>query len=883
MEAAAATLCGDASVQLCNGAKGSENLGDDLLEDLDSYLEDLNDRLTISRMVSDSVIKGIVSAVEQEASERIAEKELEMVGLKETLHLYCVGEDKNGSLGFQVPSHKRTSVKQGLPLSFSGTLEEHDRMRQSLNSLRIAAKGQFKNLKKEIDQMRGCSSIKRISSNSELVGLGGILDEKVSGKWMDVDRALQNLKTTLDAVYKQVDDMVYMSKASLSEWQQEKEFQGEVEAMVIRNSICSLQEEFEEKLWDQNAQFCGIQIVSWLEKFNEISSLRQELDTISKLLSSPEIGHLISHGYESSEEWNNAKRTDHFHRKVSGSLWEGNGKHGDSKITLPENLESSQLKHMSKEELFKYFKAEMTKMKRNHESQVQEMTEEYFILKRELFKEREASLLLRKDKEFDVLKKKIPQVISKLEYVLLENEKLPSGCSKGESLGGLKDRLDALLSENRKLRDLLTDKKKEVKCLTMLVSDAAEKKSKHSLAEANYSKMIGNFKCAIEDAHIEAFVSDEVYKCVLREVTGQIRCDTEQSDLESVIMQDICGIIFREAVHDAEAAVECGIGDSDMQSMIMQELCKIIFREAFKDAAAEVNILKTKYVSENDLRMSLEGKVLEVERALKSENEEKERLKQEMLLMALSMEEKDKSELEIVTALQKEKEQFDLTSQELHRLREQVSQQQMLISDGSKESDLMKSKLVEALVKIDLYEGEISTLNQKLDLTLEEFRETDEKRRVLLGVVQEKQNILALAKTEDCDNRKKLESIITLAHGLLKAIADLECRVMETIKRNSFRLEDSTSQLSSLIQRAIVLRRTGVLYKQRLEKRCSDLQKAEAEVDLLGDEADALLSLLEKIYIALDHYSPILQHYSGIMEILKLIRRELSGESIKQV
>lgn len=36
------------------------------------------------------------------------------------------------------------------------------------------------------------------------------------------------------------------------------------------------------------------------------------------------------------------------------------------------------------------------------------------------------------------------------------------------------------------------------------------------------------------------------------------------------------------------------------------------------------------------------------------------------------------------------------------------------------------------------------------------------------------------------------------------------------------------------------------------------------QVDLLGDEVDALLRLLEKMYIALDHYSPILQHYPGV-------------------
>ena len=36
------------------------------------------------------------------------------------------------------------------------------------------------------------------------------------------------------------------------------------------------------------------------------------------------------------------------------------------------------------------------------------------------------------------------------------------------------------------------------------------------------------------------------------------------------------------------------------------------------------------------------------------------------------------------------------------------------------------------------------------------------------------------------------------------------------------------------------------------------------QVDLLGDEVEALTDLLAKIYIALDHYSPVLQHYSGV-------------------
>lgn len=40
------------------------------------------------------------------------------------------------------------------------------------------------------------------------------------------------------------------------------------------------------------------------------------------------------------------------------------------------------------------------------------------------------------------------------------------------------------------------------------------------------------------------------------------------------------------------------------------------------------------------------------------------------------------------------------------------------------------------------------------------------------------------------------------------------------------------------------------------------------QVDVLGDEVETLLSVLGKIYIALDHYSPVLKHYPGVRALL---------------
>jgi len=87
-------------------------------------------------------------------------------------------------------------------------------------------------------------------------------------------------------------------------------------------------------------------------------------------------------------------------------------------------------------------------------------------------------------------------------------------------------------------------------------------------------------------------------------------------------------------------------------------------------------------------------------------------------------------------------------------------------------------------------------------------------------------------------------------------------------------------QFNPLVQQVSVLKKKEFWYKQILEIKCSNLRKAEAEVDILGDEVDTLLSVLGKIYIALDHYSPVLKHYPGVTDILNLVQKVLKGESV---
>lgn len=817
----------------------------DLVKEMDSFFDDIDERLVISRMVNDSVIKGIVNAVEGQAAERIAQKELEVIGLKKMIDEFRVDSDETKTLSSLI---HHCEPREAAMHQLSDSIVEHGRCIMSVDSIQITVHEQLNQLKEEINKIRGASSARRISSGSDLVGLGGILLDDMPEKWIYLDKAFESLKDTLDIFCRRMLVMGQLPEASLSEWQQEQEFRSEIERMVISNGIWGLQQDFEQKLWD----LYDSERRNCFNQHKEISSLRQELDSVFKMLSVSEAGHLLSHGsLENTEEWCHNKRADHFHVNLSmdhlpPSTTEENGKQEESTINKPENVDSASLKHMSREDLVTY----ITKMRRNHESQVQEKTEENFRLRRELLnlKERGSSFPLKKDKELEMLKKKIPNVISKLDEILVGNEKVHQFSENIESLSSLKDRLNFLQSENHQLKDTLSDKKKEFKSLSSHLSAAVERLSQQQLIEKNLLQTIAKLEDDVGDAHAQVSVIQDVYKCFFEDIVSEFRC----------ITQEIYEVIFKEASHSAQASSGFQIEEADMESTVMQGLLDInhiIFKETLVNA----------------------------DEALKSEVAEKEKLKYEMLMLKSVVEEKEKLIQGAADALVQEKQKTEVASEQLNSLRAEIVVKHELIAENSKELDITKGNLVAALEEIKQYKERMHQLHQNLEQKTNKLTETDEERSILCALTQKQEEALKQIEAKERESKKQMESTINLSQKLLAMFTDFEARVNKDISRNCLRLENIRSEFHWINNKANILKTMGLVYKQKLETRCSDLAKAETEVDLLGDEVDTLLSLLEKIYIALDHYSPILQHYPGIIEILKLVRRELSGDSRKQI
>ncbi|KAK9189995.1 hypothetical protein WN943_018595 [Citrus x changshan-huyou] len=96
------------------------------------------------------------------------------------------------------------------------------------------------------------------------------------------------------------------------------------------------------------------------------------------------------------------------------------------------------------------------------------------------------------------------------------------------------------------------------------------------------------------------------------------------------------------------------------------------------------------------------------------------------------------------------------------------------------------------------------------------------------------------------------------------------------------RLEEMKHRLDLLVELVSSIQKRELLYRTAFIRRRKNLQMAETEVDLLGDQVDALIGLLDKIYTTLHQHSPVLQQHfemsNDVSEILKLIQKELIGE-----
>ncbi|XP_078430721.1 uncharacterized protein LOC144702545 [Wolffia australiana] len=162
-------------------------------------------------------------------------------------------------------------------------------------------------------------------------------------------------------------------------------------------------------------------------------------------------------------------------------------------------------------------------------------------------------------------------------------------------------------------------------------------------------------------------------------------------------------------------------------------------------------------------------------------------------------------------------------------------------------------KLEKALQQMAMTRVQLQDFGSDLGLNIKDEQASNKKERVCV-VVESKED----------DREERKQSMASFIHSFSQCMVNLEQTTIAKAHENLARLEEFEGHLERLARRASSLRGSESVYRMAFIRRCYNLRTAEAEVDLLGDEVDMLVNLLEKIYIVLDHYSPILKYYEGV-------------------
>nr|XP_027087580.1 uncharacterized protein LOC113709027 [Coffea arabica] len=125
------------------------------------------------------------------------------------------------------------------------------------------------------------------------------------------------------------------------------------------------------------------------------------------------------------------------------------------------------------------------------------------------------------------------------------------------------------------------------------------------------------------------------------------------------------------------------------------------------------------------------------------------------------------------------------------------------------------------------------------------------------------------------EENQQNRSVFSPVVGFQRLVVDFEQMVHKKLESYCLRVETLKRQTNGLAHLAASIRKKKSLYKKAFITRSRNLQLAETEVDLLGNQVDRLLCLLENIYLILRQNSTVLSPYFGVSRIMFCINAGL--------
>ncbi|KAF9595686.1 hypothetical protein IFM89_002590 [Coptis chinensis] len=788
------------------------------------------------------------------------------------------------------------------------------------------------------------------SRENELKGISSELDppnyslrRELSTGFEKMGSDIDILKETLDVAFGMMSNAISLAEVGPTEQQWRWAVEKDAVAVVFRGFVRDVQEDVQRKVGERSK--CGSRVLlseNWSQLMDEIAGLHHDLDQLVGR-NEDRVQTVTIRDSATSPPVKNVGGSASIAKEMICSKQKVPSDESDVSVDRCENFENTYSEVKEQGHLEEGFQEDqegqgslVAAIIRNHESIIRQKSEELNWLKGELLREKGCSAF-KKDKGRDAIKKRIDDVISRLDSVIRENAKLDTSCDDSRCFDE-KDSISRPLSEEVRQQkeeqedsDMRTVIMNDISVILhkSLVKDLHYKLHKYDtmnqirneVSEVFFRETVKEWNHKIESYNVESHIREaanggfasKVYLLGRNEASLMEDSPANQfQNFEGLIGQDVQEIVLRETLQEWRTFV-VGL---NFENLIREEVFHIVFSNAVKDINSTLSLNLTEY------KKAMTKSIPQVDLSSNSKKlEELEcRVRDDVCMTFLRQMVKEwKKEVDIVNT---------------HNLiRNQESSQKVVLSDNMlqgvqiwQKNDLMQ--ILESLSNcFELKENLILTANLELierNAHLQLFELEHEKREhqlahpngvlimkdealgsvinnlekamqhIIFGKVRLKElrSCLGLAVgdlTGRCgkmtsfevhvEDRKDsdillekwrevqkipFDPVFTNIANFSKTIGEFERLAHEKLGYNMSRLKELKHQLDLSVESVTSAKKKELLYKRAFVRRCCNLQKAEIEVDLLADELDDLLILLEKIYIALDHYSPVLQHYFGV-------------------
>ncbi|KAL1834961.1 hypothetical protein ACET3Z_004612 [Daucus carota] len=526
----------------------------------------------------------------------------------------------------------------------------------------------------------------------------------------------------------------------------------------------------------------------------------------------------------------------------------------------------------------------------------------------------------------------VAKLIRNHEYFIWRQQRKLLGCNKGigqrcdesriteRGIRNLVDKLDSIIKfEDKKwtktpacldhdkrkkgtscsYKKLLIEERnriKEEKCASELQQLVAEDTQK-----ILFKDLLENFYLELCDSESESFIRDEIYFTFYRETIKELTTtydaaleEHQHYCLQKKLQKDICTIFMREMVNEFKTSMGCNVTEisgNKKQWIVSEQVVKYIRNEAFFAICQHQNLLDPGQSSlKEDIDIVLLREIVDASK-IKKEAYEFQNFNICWPNIVRSMK-------EILNWCHRSENMIYIKNTGNSYMK---SNEQTLFFPKCPELNiyLMPQANAENLGPVELvqfgtanpssgYVTAIRLVSKNLQSSsmhqLSTSKELLKDPQCSWGIeiddlesLHEKGKSLAKLKTIQSILGSSSDIVFSPLIRFQKLLMDFKTMAEQKLQINDIRLEKLKQKVDLIFQASTVVRKNNLLYRDAFARRCYNLQLAENEVDLLGDEVDALLGLLHKIYSLLDQYSPILSLCFDVSGILKQIDKKLNG------